>query len=234
MFLPETKYVFGAGGGGEICLQRSCKKECCLACSRSRLASLLPGQCPSGFPPLCWESAISQEKNPRFSLLQTLQVSLPTGPEPGWSHPCKRASGWFSSCTFTGVDPNHLSHPAISPLFPRSPNQQQTICPLVFLFSRWSCCCLCKDGEGETGEVPNWGRFEMGFTTGWISWTWSPNCTSATVCTARTAAGLVHQPPHQFSLSAFTLNILISLQMAVPWWLVRPCCDLNIFLMAAS
>lgn len=233
MFLPETKYVFGGWGGG-ICLQRSCKKS---AAWRARGPGS-PASSQSRVPPASLLSAgrvLSPRKKNRVSLLQTLQVSLPAGPEPGRSHPCKRASGCFSSCTFTGVDPNHVSHPAISLLFPRSPNQQQTISPLVFLFSRWSCCCLCKDGEGEAGEVPNWGRFEMGFTTGWISWTWSPNCTSATVCTARTAAGLVHQPPPaQFSLSAFTLNILISLQLAVPWWLVRPCCDLNIFLMAAS
>lgn len=63
----------------------------------------------------------------RASLPQTFRVSLPAGPKPEQSHPCEmgsipceRAPGWFGSCTFTGVDPNHPSHSAISPLFPAS------------------------------------------------------------------------------------------------------------------
>lgn len=226
MFLPETKCMFWAG---EICLQSGCKEECCLACSGSPLARLLPGQCPSCFPPLCWEHLIPQEKS------EFLSCRL-------CGSPCLLAWSQGDPIPARGLladsapAPSLESIPTISPalqfpsLFASSPNQQQTISPFCFLFRSWSCLCLPKDGKGEAGEVPNWDHFEMGFTTSWISQMWSPECTGAAVCTARTAARLAHQPPHQFSLSAFTLNIPSPLRGAVPWWLVRPCHNLNVSL----
>ena len=124
------------------------------------------GQPPPGAMSLLLPSSVLGVRYPpgkiRLSLLQTLRVSLPAGPEPGQSHPCERASGCFSSCTFTGVDPNHLSRSAVSPLFPSSPNQQQTVSPLVFYLADGVACAHLRMGREKQG------RFLTGALLKWV------------------------------------------------------------------
>lgn len=174
------------------------EKSACKMAAKRRAAWHVPG--PAGQPlpratslhlpssPLgaCYLSPVLSLPREKSEFLSRRLCGFPCQSQEG-SRPCERAPGLLSSRTFTGIHPHRLSCSAISRLFPSSPNQEQTVSPSLLYLAGGVAPGSPKGGEGEAGEVPNSDRYEMGCTTGWISWMWSPKRTGA-------AARSVHPP----------------------------------------
>lgn len=136
------------------------------------------------------------------------------------SHPCEKVSAWQSSSTLPGLHPNQLFCSAISLLFPSSPNQRWTMSPLGFYLAGGIVCAPLRMGR-ETQRmfllrtILKWVLQQAGFH----------GCGHETAPVSLPDQHIKFPLPSLFL--ALTLNIPSPSQVAVPWWLVRPCHDLN-------